>query len=70
MILNWNYSPYATDQFSDDPQQAAPVFHCKLCGGEIYEGDDYYNLIELGLGYICTDCMDNLHDIAEFHEPY
>lgn len=69
MQVLWNYNPYV-DTFNDDPQQAAPVFHCKLCGGEIYEGDDYYDMLELGLGYICSSCIDSLRDTAEFPEPY
>ena len=40
-----------------------PVFAtCRECGGNIYDGEDYYKLIN---EYFCEDCVSNAHEIAE-----
>ncbi len=35
------------DRFSSglpDPQDELPAFECKVCGMEIYKGEDYYDI--------------------------
>ena len=32
------------------------AFRCTICGGEIYEGEDYYDVPRLGK--CCRDCID------------
>lgn len=58
-----------------DPE---PVHKCIECGGEIYEGDKYY---DSGDGAICQECMedkttselmelfDESYSTAEFPDP-
>lgn len=33
------------------------VYHCELCGEEILEGDDFYDID--GLGICCEECIKN-----------
>jgi hypothetical protein len=33
-----------------------PVFHCALCGADIYAGNDYYEIFEERL---CCECISN-----------
>lgn len=35
---------------------------CSECGAKIYDGEDYYEIIN---EYICEDCVSNAHKIAE-----
>lgn len=38
--------------------------HCALCGGVIYDGDDYFDLDDMVL---CEDCMiDNYRKVASY----
>lgn len=40
-----------------------PIFaKCSECGEKIYDGDDYYELIN---EYFCEECVSNSHKIAE-----
>lgn len=44
-----------------------PVTSCGICGGEIYEGQEYYK----GHCNICCDCYESLEkSVAENEEPY
>lgn len=49
------------------PNAAEPkrVFICSGCGGDILEGDDYYDV--LGEQF-CVDCMDDMRKVAELDE--
>lgn len=38
------------------------VHHCTMCGAEIYEGDEYY---DIGGDAICEDCIENARREAE-----
>lgn len=41
----------------DPPEDTrAVVYRCRICDGEILEGDDYYNVP--GLGFCCEECID------------
>lgn len=41
----------------DPPEdRRAVVYRCRICDGEIREGDDYYNVP--GLGPCCEECID------------
>lgn len=39
---------------NEDRQSAAPVCRCRLCGGEIYEGQTYYAMPQ---GDTCKACF-------------
>ena len=42
----------------DPPEDTrARVYTCKICGEEILEGDDYYDIP--GLGVVCCTCIDD-----------
>lgn len=52
---------YLTTAPDDD---MTPVCVCSICGAEIYEGDDYY---EVNDEAFCEDCMvDTFRKTAEF----
>lgn len=40
--------------FTRDLQDTAALFHCCLCGGEIYAGTSYYQTDD---GAVCPDCL-------------
>ena len=38
--------------------------HCAMCGGTIYDGDDYFDLDDM---ILCEDCMiDNYRRVASY----
>lgn len=44
----------------DPPEdRRARVYRCAICGEDILEGDDYYNIP--GLGPCCEPCIDDAH---------
>lgn len=49
------------------PNAPAPiaVFVCAGCGEDIYEGDDYWDL--LGEQF-CSDCIENSRRVAECYD--
>lgn len=40
-----------------DPPDSVIVYTCSVCGGEIYEGEEYYDSAK---GPICIDCMEGM----------
>lgn len=38
-----------------------PAFYCDRCGGEINNGDDYY---DFGEEFLCRECVDWCHRTA------
>ena len=45
-----------------DSQERLPVFFCRACGGEIYEGDEYY---DIGGRRLCPECVELCRGYAE-----
>ena len=35
---------------------------CEVCGGKIYEGDDFYKVLDID---VCEDCLQNSRKCAE-----
>lgn len=44
------------DRLYPDPQDEEPIMYCSECQGEIYEGDDYWNIDEP----FCDECAQKL----------
>ena len=44
---------------ADDPPA---VYYCDGCGGEIYEGDDYFEIAD---GKYCENCVEDSRKTAE-----
>jgi hypothetical protein len=40
------------------------VYHCEICGTEILEGDDFYDIFKLGP--CCEECVSDMKSTAEF----
>ena len=57
----------AYDRMMDTQQQEMVVFKtCDMCGGEIYEGDEYYDFDD---EVICEDClMDYVNEFRKTAE--
>lgn len=43
-----------------DAQEDKVCFNCKICGTEIYEGQEYY---DCETGYLCEKCFDEEQEI-------
>lgn len=50
----------------DDPQDAAPVFHCERCDGELY---DYDNCFLCGGMILCEACADEYDEEYDWMAP-
>ncbi len=50
----------------DDPQNAAPTFHCDKCGVELYEYDDCFLY---GSKILCEYCADQRDDEYDWKTP-
>lgn len=48
-----------------NPPESIPVFYCDWCGGEIYDGDAYY---EIGKECVCESCIDQQKRFAEVED--
>lgn len=50
------------------PKEPKVVHYCALCGGEIYEGEEYYHLRTWNPSFrllcICKDCMRSACRVA------
>ena len=42
-----------------DPPEDRVAFECEICEGDIYEGEEYYDIP--GLGKCCTNCISDAH---------
>lgn len=42
--------------------EPAVVYYCELCGDEIYEGDEYWELLD---SYFCERCINQAQNTAE-----
>lgn len=51
---------YIFPELRGDSQAAIPVMYCSFCGGEIYDGEDFYHA---GDKVGCVDCV--WKDVAE-----
>lgn len=47
---------YEIPEPSLTPKEPRVLHYCTCCGGEIYEGEEYYHLETLKLN-ICKDCV-------------
>ena len=56
---------YPCDYRCPNTELPKRVFICSGCGGDILEGDDYYDV--LGEQF-CVDCMDDMREVAELDE--
>lgn len=51
-------SNYVPDYMLDPPEPEIRIAHdCVLCNNPIYEGDDYYDIPDLGV--CCTNCIED-----------
>ena len=54
--MNNNWMNY--ERPLDPPEDTREgCYTCEICERTIYEGDDYYNLPDLGI--CCTECIDD-----------
>lgn len=53
------------DYLTDVPDEPRSMYECDLCGCEIFEGDEYY---EIGDEILCEKCVDDCKKIAEREE--
>lgn len=42
-----------------DPPEDRIAFECEICGGDIYEGEEYYDIPDLGK--CCANCINDAH---------
>ena len=49
------YIPYG---YSFEPPEDVIIAHCTRCGGEIYEGEEFYDSPD-GTRRLCEDCIDD-----------
>lgn len=68
--MSWSLSEIPSPSFNsaldryltEEPDEPRVVYECDMCGCEIYEGDDYY---EIGDTKLCEDCMGDCKKTAE-----
>lgn len=53
---------YETPEPSLTPKEPKVAHYCDCCGGEIYEGEEYYEFDSL---CICKDCVRCARRVAE-----
>lgn len=46
-------------------EEPKPVFICSGCGHDIYDGEDYYDVMG---EQFCQKCIDNMRYTAEYHQ--
>lgn len=56
---------YETPEPSLTPKEPKVAHYCDCCGGEIYEGEDYYEFDLDGATCICRDCVRCAIRVAE-----
>lgn len=52
-----DYLDLEAERLRLDPQEAKVYFNCDRCGGEIYEGQNYY-IYERDI--LCEECFDEM----------
>lgn len=59
---------YETPEPSLAPKEPKVMHYCTICGGEIYEGEEYYHLRTWNPAFrllcICKDCMRSASRVA------
>lgn len=59
---------YETPEPSLAPKEPRVMHYCTCCGGEIYEGEEYYHLKTWNPAFrllcICKDCMRSASRVA------
>lgn len=59
---------YETPEPSLTPKEPRVLHYCTFCGGEIYEGEEYYHLRTWNPAFrllcICKDCMRSASRVA------
>lgn len=59
---------YKTPESSLTPKEPRVMHYCTCCGGEIYEGKEYYHIETLNPSLralnICKDCMRSSRRVA------
>lgn len=53
-------SKYIFPELQGDSQNAVPIFECAVCGGEIYDGEEFFHV---GDKVCCVECV--WKDVAE-----
>ena len=56
---------YEIPEPSLTPEEPKVAHYCDCCGGEIYEGKEYYEFDSNGALCICKDCMRCARQVAE-----
>ena len=54
-----DYLDLEAERLRLDPQEAKVYLNCDNCGGEIYEGQEYY---ECEMGDLCEKCFDKMQE--------